>query len=269
MPAIKAYKGFNRDMTCHGFQFREGETHELPEGQEAKLCQSGFHACENPVDCLRYYGAGTSVYREVELDATDERHEDDSKRVGSKIKIGAVLDVAKICKLAFEYVKKRCTNSNNAESGAYGAASAGYREAASAGESGAASAGSYGAASAGYRGAASAGCRGAASAGEYGAASAGEYGAASAGEYGAAVSRGSVSVDKDGIACARGNNVKARGGQGAVLVLCEEKSESYGIRAWRAAVVDGEVIKPDTWYQLNDDGEFVECQEGANDGDDD
>ena len=106
MPAIKAYKGFNRDMTCHGFQFREGETHELPEGQEAKLCQSGFHACENPVDCLRYYGAGTSVYREVELDATDERHEDDSKRVGSKIKIGAVLDVAKICKLAFEYVKK-------------------------------------------------------------------------------------------------------------------------------------------------------------------
>ena len=34
----------------------------------AKVCDCGFHACENPIDCLAYYGPYKSVYREVELD---------------------------------------------------------------------------------------------------------------------------------------------------------------------------------------------------------
>ena len=33
---MKAYKGFNKDMTCLGFQFKEGETYET---EEAKLCE--------------------------------------------------------------------------------------------------------------------------------------------------------------------------------------------------------------------------------------
>ena len=48
---MKAYKGFNTDMTCRGFKFEEGKTYEEP---EAKLCKSGFHACENPLDCFNY-----------------------------------------------------------------------------------------------------------------------------------------------------------------------------------------------------------------------
>ena len=65
---MKAYKGFNKDMTCRGFQYEEGKTYELPEGEEAKLCETGFHACENPVMCLSYYDASKSVYHEVELE---------------------------------------------------------------------------------------------------------------------------------------------------------------------------------------------------------
>ena len=42
---MKAYKAFNQDMTCRGFQYEEGKTYELPEGQEAELCERGFHAC--------------------------------------------------------------------------------------------------------------------------------------------------------------------------------------------------------------------------------
>ena len=44
---MKAYKGFNKDMTCRGFQFKEGESYHE---DEAKLCESGFHACRNPLD---------------------------------------------------------------------------------------------------------------------------------------------------------------------------------------------------------------------------
>ena len=262
MAWIKAYKGFDKDMKCRGMQFKEGQEYEE---QEAKLCEKGFHACEAPVDCLGYYSAGNSVFREVELDATEETNSEDTKRVGKRIKIGAEIDVAGIVKAHFEYRKAHCTNEQNAEPGK--PASAGYRGAASAGEYGAASAGASGAASAGYRGAASAGAsgaasagyRGAASAGYRGAASAGYRGAASAGASGAACSRGSVSVGENGIACVRGNHCTARGGLGAVLLIGEEKEDSYDLASWKAVRVDGKKIKADTWYKL-ENGEFVEAK---------
>ena len=248
---MKAYKGFNNDMTCRGFQYEEGKTYETG---EAKLCQSGFHACEDPLDCFGYYAPGKSVFREVELeDVSEERQSADSKVVAKKITIGAEISVAKICDLKFAYVKERTTNENNAEPGK--AASAGYR--------GAASAGSYGAASAGESGVASAGSYGAASAGSYGAASAGESGAASAGDYGYSVSGGKSATGKQGVAVAKGNGACVKGGLGALLVLAEEKSDSYEIVAWEAAVVDGDTIKADTWYTLKN-GEFVEVDNAEN-----
>ena len=290
MAWIKAYKGFEKDMKCRDFQFEEGQEYEE---QEAKLCKKGFHACETPVDCLGYYPARSSVFREVELDATEETNSEDTKRVGKRIKIGAEIDVAGIVKAHFEYRKAHCTNEQNAEpgkpasagacgaasAGAYGAASAGAYGAASAGACGAASAGESGAASAGFRGAASAGACGAASAGESGAASAGFCGAASAGESGAAsagesgaasagfrgaaCSRGSVSVGENGIACVRGNHCTARGGLGAVLLIGEEKEDSNDLASWKAVRVDGKKIKADTWYKL-ENGKFVEAKEGTN-----
>lgn len=87
---MKAYKGFNRDMTCRSFQYAEGETYET---YEAKLCESGFHACENPVDCFDYYDPAESVYHEVELEDVSDERSHDSKVVGKRIKIGGQLDV--------------------------------------------------------------------------------------------------------------------------------------------------------------------------------
>ena len=83
---------------------------------------------------------------------------------------------------------------------------------------------------------------------------------ATAGFRGAATSRGSSAVGENGIACARGNGCRVKGGLGAVLVIAEEKTDSYAIVAWKAVVVDGEQIKADTWYILNG-GEFVEAKE--------
>ena len=49
---------------------------------------------------------------------------------------------------------------------------------------------------------------------------------------------------------ARGNGVKVKGGLGALLVIAEENSNNYTIKDWVAVVVDGETVKPDTWYRL-------------------
>ena len=81
---------------------------------------------------------------------------------------------------------------------------------------------------------------------------------ATAGYRGAATSRGSASVGANGIACARGNNVRVKGGLGAILVIAEEQPTDYNIAHWKAVEVDGETVKADTWYRLVD-GKLVEA----------
>ncbi|SKA11586.1 DUF7666 domain-containing protein [Megasphaera cerevisiae] len=147
-----------------------------------------------------------------------------------------------------------------ATAGDYGAATAGDYGAATAGDSGAATAGDYGAATAGDSGAATAGYRGAATAGDSGAATAGYRGAATAGDGGAATSRGTVSVGENGCGLVRGNRVKIKGGIGAILTICEEKDNSYGIAYLKSFVVDGTEIKADTYYSLKD-GNPVEVEQ--------
>ena len=91
-------------------------------------------------------------------------------------------------------------------------------------------------------------------------ATAGNSGAATAGDYGAATARGTVSVGKNGCGLVRGGNVKIKGGMGAILVICVEDEDSFNIREWKAVVVDGEAIKPDTFYKL-ENGKLVEATE--------
>ena len=266
---MKAYKGFNKDMTCRGFQYESGKTYEET---TAKLCDSGFHACIDPLDCFGYYAPGASVYREVELEDNGEREECDTKICGKKITIGAEISLPGIIKAHAEYVKSKCTMEHTdleqatagyrgaATAGNYGAATAGYSGAATAGNSGAATAGNYGAATAGYSGAATAGNSGAATAGNYGAATAGDSGAATAGDSGAATARGKVTVGADGVGTVRGNNVKIRGGMGAMLTIAVENDTDFNIEEWKSFIIDGETYKANTWYILKN-GEIVEAPE--------
>ena len=96
-----------------------------------------------------------------------------------------------------------------------------------------------------------------ATAGDYGAATAGDRGAATAGDYGAATARGKASTGSNGLSVARGNNVQVKGGIGAILVIAEEKEDTHDIVDWKAVLVDGEIVKADTWYRL-ENGELVE-----------
>ena len=225
--AIKTYKGFDKDLKCRGFQYEIGKEYST---KNAKACDTGFHACEQPIEVFNYYAPGTSRYCIVEQSGKLDRGQDDSKVASSRIKIGAEIGIPGIVKAQIEYVKAHTTTEYTDPERA----------------------------TAGYRGAATAGYRGAATAGECGAATAGECGAATAGYRGAATSRGTSSVGEEGLAVARGNGVRVKGGLGAVLVLCEEERSSYRVASYKVEIVDGERIKADTWYSLVD-GEFKEA----------
>ena len=275
---MKMYKGFDKDLKCRDFQYEIGKTYEE---STAELCESGFHACERPLDVFKYYAPGKmSRYCEVNLDDVSDQMSNDSKRCGKKISVKAEIGIAGLVRAQIQYVNEHTTmkhtDPKHATAGESGAATAGESGAATAGDSGAATAGDFGAATAGNFGAATAGESGAATAGEsgaatagdfgaatagdFGAATAGKYGAATAGKYGAATSRGYVSVGENGCGLVRGENVKIKGGMGAILVIAVENDADYGIKEWKAFVVDGENIKPDTWYKLKN-GDLVEVSE--------
>ena len=250
------YKGFNKDMTCRGFQFKEGETYEE---KEAKLCESGFHACENPLDCFIYYNPGNSVYHEVELDdVSPEKKDDDSKVCAKKIKVGARLDVAGIVKAHFDYVTERCEKVDGSVAGDNEAVAVGKKKACSAGYNGSAAAGENGSAAAGENGSAAAGENGSAAAGSWGSAAAGYNGSAAAGSWGSAAAgyRGSAAAGENGLAACRGGRVK--GGMGCLLAICEIDDDGNN-KSGVAVIVDGKKVKADTWYTLKD-GKLVECE---------
>ncbi len=233
---IKAYKAFDKDLSCRGFKYEVGKEYE--ETGDIKACEKGFHACPYPLDVFGYYAPAGSRFCEVEQSGKIDGSESD-KVCSSKIRIGAELDIRGLVKASVSFVKERCTNECNAEPGKP------------------ATAGDYGAATAGNYGAATAGDCGAATAGDYGAATAGDRGAATAGDYGAATARGKASTGSNGLSVARGNNVQVKGGIGAILVIAEEMEDTYDIVDWKAVLVDGEVVKADTWYRL-ENGELVE-----------
>ena len=215
-PAVVAYKGFDKDWKCRGYQFEVGKTyaHKGP----VKACESGFHSCEYPLDVFRYYEPASSVFALVEAGGDLSRHDEDSKIASSSITIKASIDLPGLIKAAIEYTMSRVKPAEGAASNS--------------GDSGAASnSGTSGAAS-------NSGTRGAAS-------NSGYRGAASNSGY-----RG-IAADFNGYytkvkSCATG------------AIVCINRDDEGNIRHIRASKVGENGIKPDTWYSLNDSGEFVE-----------
>ena len=254
---MKAFKGFNKDLTCRGFQYEEGKEFHT---EKAECCEEGFHACEYPLDCFGYYSPAQSVFHEVELSGDMDRRSDDTKVCATDIKIGARISIAGLVKAAIEFTMSKVNKEAKSDE-RHGFASA-------TGDYGASSAtGDYGASSAtGYRGASSA-------TGNCGASSATGYrGASSAtGDYGAS----SVS-DPTGVAVAWGHEAKAKGCLGAHLILSDwryigekwfdgDYKTPYDVESWELAgakmvQVDGEKSKADTYYRCVD-GEVVEADE--------
>ena len=83
---IKTYKGFDKDMTCQEFRYEEGKEYE--HDGDVRACESGFHACENPMDILGYYPpcdnkGNLQRYCEVKQSGTLDRSENDKSMLFS------------------------------------------------------------------------------------------------------------------------------------------------------------------------------------------
>ncbi len=240
---IESYKGFDLNFQCRGFQFEVGKTYEV--SGKIQACENGFHACEHPLNVLRYYGPAKSRYAVVKQSGEISRHGEDTKIASAKITVEAEIKLPELIARAVKYVFDRAKPEGD-ESFAKGAnglarASGNYDAATASGNSGAATA-------SGYYGAATA-------SGYYGAATASGYsGAATAsGNSGAATASGYY-----GAATASGRNGRAKGADGCALFLVYRDHDWKITHAW-AGIVGQDGIKPDVFYSLDESGKPVEA----------
>ena len=210
---VTAYKGFNKDLTCRGFQYEIGKEYEE---KEVSVCESGFHACENPFDVLGYYGdVLDNRFCKVEQSGTIKK--DDKKQASSKIKVVAEIGFTGLFEAGIEWIKEVTNPTNIIEE-----------------------------------------TRGKNDKDKIG----------SSGDYAQIGSSGdSAQIDstgEDSVICCAGNNSIVKAKKGSWVTLSEwkyskEKERNVPVCV-KTAFVDGERIKTDTWYKL-ENGEFVEVKQ--------
>ncbi|EBU0531337.1 hypothetical protein CRZ71_18770 [Salmonella enterica] len=233
---IVTFKGFNKDLKCRDFQFAIGET--FHHDGKVEACGSGFHACECPFDVFSYYPPAESRYAEtISFGITDSEEGGDTKIASSSITIKDELTLPQFIQRGIEWIWSKIDKSLEQQimCGSWSAATnTGNRSAAT--NTGDCSA----ATNTGNRSAAT---------------NTGDCSAATnTGNRSAAEVSGSQSV-----AAAFGIEGKARASEGGAIVLCYRDEDGELIHI-RASKVGENGIMPNTWYQLNEDGEFVACE---------
>ena len=229
---LKAYKGFDKDLKCRGFQYEVGKTYEE---DSAELCRKGFHACEAPLDVWNYYppvddNAQLNRFCVVDMEGVSpEKASDDSKRVSKKLTIGAEIGLPGLVKAHVEWVKEQIANESKETGNRSAATNTGdWSAATNTGDRSAAT-------NTGYRSAAT---------------NTGDRSAAMVGAGGS-------------VAVVTGYESKAKADIGSAICVCERgkwNGKTYPLLAIKAAIIDGDKLKPDTWYTLRN-GEFVEVEE--------
>ncbi|EBB4213882.1 hypothetical protein CLB55_18860 [Salmonella enterica] len=242
---IVTFKGFNKDLTCRDFQFAIGET--FHHDGKVEACGSGFHACECPFDVFSYYPPAESRYAEtISFGVIDREEEGDTKIVSASITIKAELTLPQFIQRGIEWIWSKIDKSLEQQ------IMTGDRSAATntGNWSAATNTGNWSAATntGNWSAATNTGNRSAAT-------NTGNWSAATnTGDWSAAEVSGSQSV-----AASLGIEGKARASEGGAIVLCYRDEDGELIHI-RASKVGENGIMPDIWYQLNEDGEFVECE---------
>ena len=244
---MKGYKGFSKGLVCRGKQYAENTVFEE---DDAKICKSGMHFCENPFDVLTHYrfvadNGELNEYAEVE--ALDDAQTDDQKKFCTKkLKVGAKLGIAGLVNAFVDFTldkTKRDSAAMNTGDFSVATNTGDFSVAMNTGvRSAAMNTGSYSvAANTGNKSAAmNTGIKSA---------------AMNTGRCSAATNTG-----KDGFAISTGIKGKAKGALGCYIAVAEwtydESAGEYKLAGFKAHKVDGKTIKPDTFYSLKN-GKFV------------
>ena len=226
---IKSYKGFNADLTCRGFQYEVGK--EYNHTGAVSACNSGFHACENPMDVLGFYPPcddNGRPRRYCEVEQSGNIDWGNNKICSSRLRVVAEIGIEGLIKAGVKFIFdkvnwKGAKESNTGDRSA--ATNTGFQSAAT---------------NTGNRSAAT-----------------------NTGNCSAATNTGNHSAasveGKESIAIVTGRHSRAKGAKGCWLVLTERADDGH-ILCVKAAEVDGVKIKADTWCKLID-GQFTECND--------
>ena len=261
---IKSYKGFDKDLKCRGYQYEVGKEYELPEGQKVKVCNTGFHACESPLEVLDHYamfdGDGNeNRFCEVDQSGDIDRESGTTKVASSRIRINAEIGLAGLIKAGIEWIKEvtrvgRVNNSGDLNdkggdraqigSSGYGAKIGSSGDRAQIGSSGyEAQIGSSG------------------DGAQIG--SSGDGAKIGSSGYGAKIGSSGyeaqiTSTGEDCVICCAGHGSRVRAKVGSWVTLAEWKFDKEKKRYVPACVktiyIDGETYKADTWYKLENGG---------------
>ena len=241
---IIAYKGFDENLKCRGCQYEIGKTFEHKGG--VKVCKSGFHACEYPLDVFSYYPPSNSRFAIVKMHGETSKDSNDTKIASAKITIETEIKLPEMINRAVDWIKNKvnwgddkASNTGNQSA----ATNTGYRSAAT---------------NTGYQSAAT-------NTGNQSAATntGNQSAATNTGNQSAATNTGNWSAAEvsghGSIAIAIGCDSKSKADNGGAIV-CVYRDCNGDLMHIKASKVGENGIKANTWYTLDVNGEFIEVE---------
>ena len=102
---IIAYKGFDKNLKCRDYQYEIGKTFE--HDGAVKACESGFHACEYPLDVFSYYPPSSSRFAIVKMHGETSKDSDDTKIASAKITIETEIKLPEMINRAVDWIKNK------------------------------------------------------------------------------------------------------------------------------------------------------------------
>ena len=221
---IIAYKGFDENLKCRDYQYEIGKTFEHK--GKVEVCESGFHACEYPLDVFGYYPPSNSRFAIVKMHGETSKGSDDTKIASAKITIETEIKLPEMINRAVDWIKNKINWSDDKTSntGDWSAATnTGYQSAAT---------------NTGHQSVAT---------------NTGDWSAATnTGDWSAAEVSGCGSI-----AIATGLNSKSKADNGGAIV-CVYRDCNGDLMHIKASKVGENGIKANTWYTLDANGEFIE-----------
>jgi len=230
-----AYKGFDSNWQCRGYQYEVGGVY--AHNGKVEVCNSGFHVCELPMDCFTYFPPGSSKYAEVVVSGEISSSATDTKLAAGNLVVTVEIDLATMIERSVEWIKNAAGSSGD------------YSKLAASGNDSKLAASGYGsnlAASGHYS-------KLAASGDDSKLAASGNYSKlAASGNYSklAASGDGAIALGSYGCRAKIGKN-------GAIAIAWEDANNRPRI----AVAYEGDGIKRDTWYRVDETGTFIECED--------